>query len=162
LLKVIDMTHHQPARWRSTLPAVLARRLVAGVTASRRQPLPRLADIHPGPLTGGRWIGLRTVPTECIRGTASMATSRANDFRPLNERAPADWDFRWSRLMAATRDEAILPPVQLLRAGGDYWVVDGHNRVALARERGQIWIDADVSELDVGSRNVGSATAKEN
>jgi hypothetical protein len=69
---------------------------------------------------------------------------------------PADWDFRWSRLLAATRDQAILPPVELLRAGGDYWVVDGHNRVALARERGQRWIDADVTELDLGSESTAA------
>jgi hypothetical protein len=56
----------------------------------------------------------------------------------------------------------MLPPVQLLRAGGDYWVVDGHNRVALARERGQLWIDADVTELDLSSDTVSAAAAKEN
>ncbi len=156
------MTYHQTSRWRSTLPAALARRFRAGIAANRRQPLPRLADVHPGPLTGGRWIGLRTVPIACIRGTASQATSRAQDFHPLSERAPSDWQFRWSRLMSATREQAILPPVQLLRAGGDYWVVDGHNRVALAIERGQVWIDADITELDLGSPTVGSVSAKEN
>jgi hypothetical protein len=154
------MTNHQTARWRSTLPAALARRFVAGVSPGRRQPLPRLADVHPGPLTGGRWIGLRTVPTECIRGTASRTARRAEDFRPLGDQAPADFQFRWSRLMSASRDQAILPPVELLRAGGDYWVVDGHNRVALARERGQVWIDAEVTELDLSSGNAAVA-AKE-
>jgi hypothetical protein len=63
--------------------------------------------------------------------------------------------------MSAARDQAILPPVQLLRAGGEYWVVDGHNRVALARQIGQLWIDADVTELDLGSHSAAGA-AKEN
>jgi hypothetical protein len=155
------MTNCQPARSRATFPWTLAQRLVAGVTSGRGQPLPRLADVHPGPVTGGRWIGLRTVPTESIRGTASRTARRGEDFRPLGDGAPADWQFRWSRLMSATRDQAILPPVQLLRTGGDYWVVDGHNRVALARERGQVWIDADVTELDLSSGNAAAA-AKEN
>jgi hypothetical protein len=66
------------------------------------------------------------------------------------------------RLKSATRDQTMLPPVQLLRAGGDYWVVDGHNRVALARERGQLWIDADVTELDLSSDTVPATAAKEN
>jgi len=144
------MIDAQPAGNRISLQAV-AQRLVAGVRPGRDNRLPRLAEVHPGPPTGGRWVGLRTVLVECIRGTASMAASRGRDFRPLVGREPADWDFRWSRLMSATRDQAILPPVQLLRAGGDYWVVDGHNRVALAREQGQLWIDADVTELDLGS-----------
>jgi hypothetical protein len=155
------MIDHQQASGRSTLRA-LTRGLVAGVRSGQSQPLRRLADVHPGPPTGGRWVGLRTVPTECIRGTASMPASRGQDFRPLGGREPADWQSRWSRLMSATRDQAILPPVQLVRAGGDYWVVDGHNRVALARDRGQLWIDADITELDLGSESVAAAAAKEN
>jgi hypothetical protein len=54
-----------------------------------------------------------------------------------------------------------LPPIQLLRADGDYWVLDGHNRVALARERGQLWIDADITEVDLASDRVAAAAAKE-
>ena len=139
----------------------LTRSLAAGLRLSPARRLPRLADVHPGPPTGGRWIGLRTVPTECIRGTASTSGSRGSDFRPLDGREPADWTSRWSRLMTAARDQTILPPVQLLRAGGEYWVVDGHNRVALARQLGQLWIDADITELDLGSRRA-AAVAKEN
>jgi len=157
----MDMIDRQLSLGHPTLQA-LGRRLVAGVWSGRRQRLPRLADVHPGPRTGGRWIGLRTVPTECIRGTASVAGSRGLDFRPLVGREPADWDTRWGRLMAAASDQAILPPVQLLRAGGDYWVVDGHNRVALAKERGQVWIDAEVTEVDLGSESVVAASAREN
>ena len=131
----------------------LTRWLVAGVRPGQRRPLTRLSDVHPGPMTGGRSIGLKTIPTECIRGTAtaSMAASRGQDFRPLKGRQPADWQTRWTRWTSAAHDQAILPPVQLLRAAGDYWVVDGHNRVALARERGQLWIDADITELDLGA-----------
>jgi hypothetical protein len=107
-------------------------------------------------------VGLRTVPTTCIRGTASLAASRGQDFRPLGGREPSDWKARWSRLQSAVDHQAILPPVQLLRAGGDYWVVDGHNRVAIAREVGQLWIDADITELDLGSESSAASAAKEN
>jgi hypothetical protein len=54
-----------------------------------------------------------------------------------------------ARLEAAVDDQVTLPPVELVRAGGEYWVVDGHNRVALAKEHGQLWIDADITELDI-------------
>ncbi len=155
------MLNHQPASGHSTVQA-LARRLVGEVMSGRSQPLPRLADVHPGPPAGGRWIGLRTVLIECIRGTASTAASRGQDFLPLRGRAPADWKFRWSRLLSAARDQVILPPVQLLRAGGDYWVVDGHNRVALARASGQLWIDADITELDLSSEHLATASEREN
>ena len=137
------------------------RSLLDGIRPRRRGHLAHLSDVHPGTPTGGRWIGLRTVPTECIRGSASKSVSRGSDFRPLDGHEPADWTTRWSRLLSAARDQAILPPVQLLRAGGEYWVVDGHNRVALARQIGQLWIDADVTELDLGFHSAASA-AKEN
>ena len=116
-----------------------------------RDPLPSLAAVHPGLPLGGRWVGLRDVPTCCIRGTASLTipTSRGTDFRPVSGREPADWRSRWARLEAAADDQVVLPPVELIRAGGEYWVIDGHNRVALAKERGQLWIDADITELDI-------------
>jgi hypothetical protein len=137
------------------------RSLMAGVGLRPRRHLAHLSDVHPGSPTSGRWIGVGTVPTECIRGTASKSGSRGSDFRPLDGHAPADWGSRWSRLMSAAHDQAILPPIQLLRVAGDYWVVDGHNRVALARQLGQLWIDADVTELDMGS-HYAAAAAKEN
>jgi len=90
-----------------------------------------------------------------------MGESRGQDFLPLKGRQPADWQSRWWRLNSAARNQVVLPPVELLRAGCDYWVVDGHNRVALARERGQLWIDADVTELDMTSENSAACAAKE-
>ena len=125
--------------------------LGAAVHRRRRGALPSLATVHPGMPLGGRWIGLAAVPTECIRGTTSLSipASRGIDFRPRAGSEPADWPTRWSRLEAAVRDQVILPPVELVRVGGEYWVVDGHNRVALAKEHGQLWIDADVTELDI-------------
>jgi hypothetical protein len=159
----MDSIDLQTARHASSGPSGLARRIVDGLRKpDRAQPLPRLVDVHPGRPASGRWIGVKTVPVECVRGTASLSQSRARDFRPLFGRAPADWKFRWSRLESAGRDLAVLPPVQLLRAGGDYWVVDGHNRVALAREIGQVWIDADITELELSSENAEVASAREN
>jgi hypothetical protein len=152
------MLTHQQTGGRSSLQA-LGRWLV-GASLEHGRPLPRLADVHPEPPAGGRWVGLRTVRTECVRGTASAAVSRGQDFLPLKGRQPADWQFRWWRLKSAARNQAVLPPVQLIRAGGEYWVVDGHNRVALARERGQLWIDADVTELDLGSEKAAAPAAK--
>jgi hypothetical protein len=127
----------------------VARSLVPGLGYVGSDVLPRLADVHPGPAAGGRWIGLATVPVECIAGTTSTAMSRDVDFQPLHGRAPADWTSRWSRLKAAAQAQTVLPPVDLVRTGCDYWVVDGHNRVALAKVQGQLWIDAVITDLDL-------------
>ena len=40
-----------------------------------------------------------------------------------------------------------MPPVDLVRFDGDYWVVDGHNRVAVALYAGGTGLDAMVTEL---------------
>ncbi len=40
-----------------------------------------------------------------------------------------------------------LPAVDLVQVGDDYYVVDGHNRVAAARKAGGIEVDADVTQL---------------
>ncbi|HYM83229.1 MAG TPA: hypothetical protein VEY67_03650 [Candidatus Dormibacteraeota bacterium] len=144
---------------RTPVVGSLAARL--GQIRDRHRPLPRLADVFPGPQSGGRWIGLRAVPTDSIRGTAFAYAHRGRDFRPDPGHQPSDWQSRWSRLLAAERDQLPLPPVVLIRAGGSYWVVDGHNRVALAREHGQRWIDADVTEVDVATPRGGSGSGKE-
>jgi hypothetical protein len=43
----------------------------------------------------------------------------------------------------------MLPPVDLVQVGEDYFVEDGHNRVAAARQAGGVDIDADVTQLVV-------------
>jgi hypothetical protein len=40
-----------------------------------------------------------------------------------------------------------VPPIEVYEAGGLYFVSDGHHRVALARERGADFVDADVTVL---------------
>ena len=117
--------------------------------------LPRLDSVHPlASRATRRWRGLVAVPVAAIVGTASYpAGTRREDFLPARGFEPADWPGRWHRLQDAARTLAPLPPIELLRAGDGYWVVDGHNRVALARATGQIWIDADVTELLLPSAN---------
>ena len=39
-----------------------------------------------------------------------------------------------------------MPPVVLYKVGEIYFVVDGHHRVSVAREQGQLFIDAEVRE----------------
>jgi len=155
------MIHRQQGTNATPIQALI-RLFPTWVLPEQDRVLEHLDDAHPGRRAGGRWIGLRAVPTECIRGTASTTGSRGQDFKPVRGRAPADWATRWSRLLSAVDEQVILPPVQLIRAAGDYWVIDGHNRVALARERGQLWIDAEITEFDLGPGRDAAVAAKEN
>ena len=128
-----------------------------------REPLPSLFDRHPDAFSGSRHPrGLETVPLAQIAGTARHPSQNTTDFLPLPQLRGANWDSRWQRIQQATNRLAILPPVELLRIGDEYWVVDGHNRIAAALRNGAVAVDADVTELlppgTTASSHPGSGT----
>jgi hypothetical protein len=131
---------------------VIDERPGARVRRVRRQgrgPLPNLWDDHPETSRASiRELGLLSVPLDQIKGTAVAGPAqRGGDFLPLRDRRGDDWRGRWRRLLEANERLESLPPVELIKFGGDYWVVDGHNRVAAALYNGQGEIDAVVQEL---------------
>ena len=88
------------------------------------------------------------MPVDQILGTAVEGPpQRGGDFLPLKRRRSADWRGRWQRILSALERLEALPPVELIKFGDDYWVVDGHNRVAAALYIGQVELDAVVEEL---------------
>jgi hypothetical protein len=113
------------------------------------QPLPYLNDVLPDvrrarPIQ----VGVRTIPVDDIAGTAvGGGNQRGGDFLPLKPFRGRNWAVRWQRLNRAQNDLAILPPIEVLKHGGRYWVIDGHNRVASALYNGQPEIDATIVEL---------------
>lgn len=126
------------------------RRIRAG-----REPLPNLFDLHPEtPVSPRRELGVLTIPVDEIRGTAVEGPAqRGADFKPLPMLRGSNWRGRWQRLRAAQQRLAILPPIDVLQTDEGYWVVDGHNRVALALEVGQDDIDASVTQVRVPSEH---------
>jgi len=146
---LVYRTESTAAGWISRAAKVAASVLGGRVKGTPARPLPRLDAVYPGARLGARRSrGLAAVSVADIVGTASYAPeTRQWDFLPTPGHEPADWQTRWQRLEAASRSLTTLPPIEVLKAGRGYWVVDGHNRVALARATGQAWIDADVTEL---------------
>ena len=114
-----------------------------------RQELPNLWELHPEARRASlRELGIVLVPVDEIRGTAVEGPGqRGGDFLPLHNRRSDDWRARWQRILRALDRLESLPPVELLKFDGGYWVVDGHNRVAAALYNGQIELDAVVQEL---------------
>jgi hypothetical protein len=112
-------------------------------------PLPYLYDVHPDArLARPVQIGLQTIDVADIAGTAvGGGDQRGGDFLPLKPFRGRNWAARWQRLRQAQDRMAILPPIDVVKYAGRYWVVDGHNRVALALYGGQVAIDAIVVEL---------------
>jgi len=127
------------------LPGARARRL----RRLSRTPLPSLHRLHPE-ATKARpvVVGLRSIPIDRILGTAvEGGDQRGSDFLPLKPFRSQNWRARWQRLRSAQDRLAILPPIDVQKFDDGYWVVDGHNRVALGLYNNQAEIDASVVEL---------------
>jgi hypothetical protein len=93
-------------------------------------------------------LGMRFVPIEDIRGTAvAGAAQRGGDFLPLRPFRGENWEARWRRIREAHEQMKPLPPVDLIKFNDEYWVVDGHNRVAAALYNRGVGLDAMVIEL---------------
>ncbi len=124
----------------------------ARVRAVRRRghhPLPMLYEDHPEARRATpRELGLQTIDVGDIAGTAiGGAGQRGGDFLPLKPFRSGNWKARWQRLRSAADRLILLPPIDVLRFDGRYWVLDGHNRVASALYGGQLAIDANVTDL---------------
>ncbi len=120
--------------------------------------LPSLGDVHPAARSAPRRrLGLQIVPLDRIVGTVRHPSQNTRDFRPLPRLRGANWRGRWQRIIRATDRLDVLPPIELIQAGEDYYVVDGHNRVAAALVNGGIEIDADVTQLLLPGTQPGRA-----
>lgn len=127
-------------------PGELAERIHRAVSP---EPLASLYELHPEARQASpRELGLRFVPLEEIPGTAVAGhAQRGSDFLPLRQYRGENWQTRWQRILAANERLEPLPPVDLVKFGGEYWVVDGHNRVAAALRLNGAGVDAMVTEL---------------
>lgn len=125
--------------------AAVARR----VRRMAREPLASLYELYPQAREAApRELGMRFVPVEEIRGTAvAGATQRGGDFLPLRPFRGSNWEGRWQRMRQAYEALQPLPPIDLVKFDDDYWVVDGHNRVAATLYYNGVGLDAMVTEL---------------
>lgn len=56
---------------------------------------------------------------------------------------------RWMGIRRAKLEGVELPAIQVYKVGDIYFVKDGHHRVSVARDEGQLYIDAEIIELGV-------------
>ncbi len=113
-----------------------------------REVLPSLFDRYPAAsVAPRRRVGLRGVPIDRIVGTVRHPSQNTADFLPLPRLRGENWRARWQRINRAQERLAVLPPVDLVQVGEEFYVEDGHNRVAAARLAGAAEVDADVTQL---------------
>jgi hypothetical protein len=89
-----------------------------------------------------RYIGVRPIPVASIIGTEGRRDDFDARFAPLKphlrERA---------QRLGRTFPDGSFRPICVEKLGDAYFVVDGHHRVAIARQSGMVTIDAEVTEL---------------
>lgn len=97
-------------------------------------------------------LGLRIVPIDKIVGSVGRWQNLRSDFFYRK----GDVTERFIRIGRAMMRGVDLPPIEVYklrwqpgkRGQSEYYVVDGHHRVAMARELGQDFLDANVKEFE--------------
>lgn len=97
------------------------------------------------PILGQHYCGLQQVPVKNIVGSVG----RYRDFDRAFFPTQTFTKDRWVNIIKAHYQDIILPPVELYKVGEIYFVKDGNHRISVARERGQAFVDAYVTEVDV-------------
>ena len=89
--------------------------------------------------------GVYDIPLKAIIGSVGRYNEFNRGFLPLKN----DDQQRWARVKAAVDDPlgAGLPPIEVYKVGGAYFVLDGNHRVSVARQEGFEFIEAHVIEV---------------
>jgi hypothetical protein len=93
--------------------------------------------------TGERRVGLQVIALESIVGSVDRTKDFDRSFRPRTPRTRE----RWERLARAQRRGETIPPIDVYRVGGLYFVRDGHHRVSVAIALNLRSIEATVTEV---------------
>jgi hypothetical protein len=97
------------------------------------------AKLHIG---GPIYRGVQTVHVDQIVGSLNRYHQFDRAFLPVQDQIAS----RWQNIDSAFYKDISLPPILLYKVGQVYFVVDGHHRVSVAREKGQEFIEAEVRE----------------
>jgi uncharacterized ParB-like nuclease family protein len=120
------------------------RRSLGTILTGRAQ---RLRSIEPAlraaGLEGRSFGGVKEIPVDHIVGSVAPDAKTADFdpmFLPLNRRMRE----RWTRIYQAMVEGEELPPIDVYKVDDNYYVIDGHHRVSVARNLGRPMINARV------------------
>ncbi len=97
------------------------------------------------PLIGQSYSGLKQIETDKVIGSVSRYLEFDRAFLPRQTHTRE----RWERIDQAYYSDVILPPIEVYQVGEVYFVKDGNHRVSVARERGQMYMDAFVVKISI-------------
>ncbi len=116
---------------------------VRSVLSGRPNQLLSYDDVKEKLRIGGPiYRGVQTVRVDQIVGSLNRYHQFDRAFLPKQDETSS----RWQRVDRAFYEDVSLPPVVLYQVGQVYFVVDGHHRVSVAREKRQEFIDAEIRE----------------
>ncbi len=92
-----------------------------------------------------RDLGPRVVDVARIIGSVGRAGALRKNFQSIQQSRTERQ--RFERVLHLLEVGTVLPPVSLYRLGYGYYILDGHHRVAAAKQLGQLDIDAVVTEF---------------
>jgi hypothetical protein len=117
-------------------------------------------EVEAAGVTGRVDGGMRTIPAAKIVGSVGRAQNLRSDFFYRSRRAMT---ARFVSIGKAMEAGKLLPPIEVYRAklsrrqgereveNTEYYVVDGHHRVAMAKKLGQDYLDAHVVDYRVAA-----------
>ena len=88
------------------------------------------------------YAGLQTIEVARIVGTVDRSDDFDRDFLPRTSQTRE----RWERLERAFPTLGF-PPISVYQVNDVYFVIDGNHRVALAKQKGAEFIDAEVTRI---------------
>lgn len=88
------------------------------------------------------YAGLQTIEVARIVGTVDRSDDFDRDFLPRTSQTRE----RWERLERAFPTLGF-PPISVYQVNDVYFVIDGNHRVALAKQKGAEFIDAEVTQV---------------
>ena len=119
------------------------RRLARVVRGSEPAPLLSFSELRERlQLFQQSYAGLKTIEVTRIVGTVDRSDDFDRDFLP---RSPQIRE-RWERLERAFPTMGF-PPISVYQVNDVYFVIDGNHRVALAKQKGAEFIDAEVTQI---------------
>ncbi len=97
------------------------------------------------PIKGQFYKGHEEVPLSSIIGSVDRYHDFNRRFLPTQRHTRP----RWESVDRAALSDIALPPVQLYKVSDVYFVKDGNHRVSVAKEKGAMYIDAEVIECPI-------------
>ena len=123
------------------------RRSLLTILTGRAQ---RLRSLEPllraAGLEGRSFGGVQEIPIDRILGSVAPEVKTGDfdpGFLPINRRMRE----RWTRIYQAMVEGDELPPIDVYKVDDNYYVIDGHHRVSVARNLGRPMINARVINI---------------